>query len=105
MDFMCAPFVREAAIARCVRFSRRAAAKILSPAAERETFPVKCDGWLEEGQQIVPGLRALTVDGSKTPGELMLLLEERTLITGDLIRGQRGGSLNLLPDAKLRDKA
>ena len=28
-----------------------------------------------------------------------------TLIFGDIVRGQRGGALNLLPDAKLKDKA
>jgi hypothetical protein len=34
-----------------------------------------------------------------------LLLEGDTLVTGDLIRGQRAGRLNLLPDAKLADRA
>jgi len=64
------------------------------------------------------GARALAVDhalgadlevielaGSKTPGELCLLLEGDTLVAGDLLRGQRAGRLNLLPDAKLGDKA
>jgi hypothetical protein len=26
-------------------------------------------------------------------------------VTGDLVRGQRGGALNLLPDAKLLDRS
>jgi hypothetical protein len=43
--------------------------------------------------------------GSKTPGELALVLERTTLITGDLVRGHMGGKLNLLPDAKLTDRA
>jgi hypothetical protein len=42
--------------------------------------------------------------GSKTPGELALVLEKATLITGDLVRGQMGGQLNLLPDKKLEDR-
>ena len=43
--------------------------------------------------------------GSKTAGELTLLLpDEQTVITGDLVRGQRAGALNLLPDVKLVDK-
>ena len=42
--------------------------------------------------------------GPKTPGELTLLLDGHTLITGDLIRAHRGGSLMLLPDAKLSDR-
>lgn len=78
-------------------------AKIAGPAAERDTFPFVCDRWLTEGDAVVPGLRVLTLDGSKTPGELALLLD-RTLITGDLVRAHRAGSLMLLPDAKLTNK-
>ena len=50
-------------------------------------------------------LEVLELQGSKTPGELGLLLEGDTLVVGDLIRGHRAGRLNLLPDAKLGDKA
>jgi hypothetical protein len=92
--------VRDAAHLR-----ERFGAKVLGPAAERASFSLPCDCWLSSGSEAVPGLRAFALDGSKTPGELVLLLEETTLITGDLIRGQRGGALNLLPDAKLKDKA
>jgi len=52
-----------------------------------------------------PDLELIELHGSKTPGELALLLDGDTLVTGDLIRGQRAGRLNLLPDAKLGDKA
>lgn len=45
----------------------------------------------------------MTLNGSKTAGELALLLEETTLITGDLVRAPRGGSLDHLPEAKLSD--
>lgn len=77
-------------------------AKIAGPAAERET--VSADRYLEEGDELVPGLRAIALHGSKTPGELALLLEESTLITGDLVRAHKAGSLMMLPDAKLKDK-
>lgn len=80
-------------------------ARLAGPAAERETFPFPCDRWLTEGDELVPGLRVRTFDGSKTPGELALLIDDTTLVTGDLIRAHRGGSLMLLPDAKLGDKA
>jgi hypothetical protein len=50
-------------------------------------------------------LQVIELQGSKTPGELCLLLEGDTLVTGDLIRGQRAGRLQLLPDAKLADRA
>ena len=46
----------------------------------------------------------MELHGSKTPGELALLLEGSTLITGDLIRAHEGGKLCLLPDPKLTDK-
>ncbi len=79
-------------------------AVIFGPAAEEETFPVSCDRWLHDHEEIVPGLIAYQLDGSKTPGELALLLEHSTLITGDLIRCHLGGELCLLPDEKLADK-
>jgi hypothetical protein len=78
-------------------------ATLLGPAAEQEEFPIACDGWLHGGDTVVPGLDVLEMRGSKTPGELALLLEKQTLITGDLVRGQIAGKLNLLPKAKLAD--
>lgn len=80
-------------------------AEILAPVAERDAFEIDVDRWLCTADTIVPGLTAVELRGSKTPGELALVLDETTLITGDLVRGQRGGRLNLLPDPKLRDRA
>lgn len=80
-------------------------ATLYGPRAERDTFPLRCDQWLGEGDEPVPGLRVLEMQGSKTPGELALVLEQTTLITGDLVRGHVGGALNLLPDTKLADRA
>ena len=80
-------------------------ARLLGPMGEKRDFPVKCDWWVNDLEEIVPGLRAVTMEGSKTPGELALILEDDTLITGDLIRCHEGGRLCLLPDAKLSDKA
>ena len=74
----------------------------MGPAAERDTFPVPCNQWLAEGDDPLPGLLVLELEGSKTPGELCLLLEQTTLITGDLIRSHQGGTLHLLPAKKLR---
>ena len=78
-------------------------ARILGPAGEREGL--ECDGWLGDGGVVVPGLVTLALEGSKTPGELALVLEDTTLITGDLIRAHEAGRLRLLPDPKLSDKA
>lgn len=80
-------------------------ATLIGPAAERGTFPLRCARWVDDGDVIVPGLTVLALDGSKTPGELALLLEGTTLITGDLVRAPRGGALDRLPDAKLADRA
>jgi hypothetical protein len=87
------------------RFAELASARILGPRAEREAFPIPCDGWLGEGDEPVPGVRVFELSGSKTAGELALLLGSTTLVTGDLIRAHGGGRLDLLPDTKLADRA
>jgi hypothetical protein len=79
-------------------------AQIAAPAGERATFPIPVERWVSDGDEIVPDLTAIALDGSKTPGELALLLAETTLITGDLVRAHQAGSLMLLPDAKLSDR-
>ena len=78
-------------------------ATIYGPAGEEDTFPISCERWLHDNEEVVPGLIAYRLDGSKTPGELALLLEHTTLITGDLIRCHIGGELCMLPEAKLTD--
>lgn len=79
-------------------------AKIMGPKAEQDNFPFACSRWLSDQEEIVPGLISYSLEGSKTPGELALLLDNSTLITGDLIRCHNAGELCLLPDAKLTDK-
>jgi hypothetical protein len=79
-------------------------ATLCGPQAERDNFPFACQRWLGDGDEPVAGLRVLEMHGGKTPGELALVLEGTTLITGDLVRGQIGGRLNLLPDAKLANR-
>ena len=79
-------------------------AKLYGPNQEKADFPIACDQWLRNGEEVVPGLTVIELEGSKTPGELALLLEGSTLITGDLIRCHQAGELCLLPDAKLSNK-
>ncbi|HET9646143.1 MAG TPA: cupin domain-containing protein [Burkholderiaceae bacterium] len=79
-------------------------AELCGPRAEREGFALSCGRWLADGDEAAPGLRVIELQGSKTPGELALVLEGTTLITGDLVRGHAAGSLNLLPAAKLASR-
>ncbi|PSB01544.1 MBL fold metallo-hydrolase [Merismopedia glauca] len=80
-------------------------AQIAAPSLEQSTFPIPCNRWLQDGDEVVEGLQVIELHGSKTPGELALLLEETTLITGDLVRAHQPHRLMLLPDAKLKDKS
>jgi glyoxylase-like metal-dependent hydrolase (beta-lactamase superfamily II) len=83
----------------------RLGARVAGPLAERGAFPLACDRWLADGDEVAPGVVARTLDGSKTPGELALVLEETTLITGDLVRAHRPNSLTWLLPPKLKDGA
>jgi hypothetical protein len=79
-------------------------AELIASAAEQDAIPFECDRLVHDGEEIVPGLRAIGMAGSKTPGEIALLLDGSTLITGDLVRSHAGGRLDLLPDARLADR-
>ena len=81
----------------------RFGARIAGPRAEEATFPFRCDRWIGDEEEVVPGLIALELRGSKTPGELALLLESTTLLVGDLVRCHQAGRLHRLPDAKLKE--
>jgi glyoxylase-like metal-dependent hydrolase (beta-lactamase superfamily II) len=80
-------------------------ARVWGPRAEPECLAKLGARALEPGMPLGPGIEVLELEGSKSPGELALILEGDTLVSGDLIRGQRAGRLNLLPDDKLRNKA
>jgi Metallo-beta-lactamase superfamily len=79
-------------------------AQIAAPQGEKESFPIPVQRWLTDGDSIVSGLEVIELYGSKTPGELALVLQDTTLITGDLVRAHQAGSLMLLPAAKLVDR-
>ena len=91
--------IRDAAI-----ISSMTGAKCWAPLAEKEQFPLQCDGWLQDGDEPISGIKIFSFNGSKTPGELAVLIDETTLITGDLIRAHEGGCLCIIPDAKLKNK-
>src|SRR5688572_18501272 len=89
-----------------VELAQKLGAKTAGPSAERDAFPVACDSWIGDGDTVFPGLSALALDGSKTPGELALVIDDSTLVCGDLVRSHRAGSLMLLlPEQGLKDRA
>ena len=81
-------------------------AELWCAAAERERIALPVARLIEDGQEVLPGLRAWQMNGSKTPGELALVLAGSapamgaTLVTGDLVRAHRPNSLMLLPAAE-----
>jgi Metallo-beta-lactamase superfamily len=85
--------------------SAKTGAQIAAPQGEQDSFPIPVQRWLTDGDLIVSGLEVIELHGSKTPGELALVLQDKTLITGDLVRAHQAGSLMLLPDAKLVDRS
>jgi len=90
--------VREAA-----SLAKVTGAEIWGPLAEQDTFPIQCSTWINECSGICDGLDVYCMDGSKTKGELAFVIENETLITGDLIRAHIAGALCMLPEAKLND--
>ena len=77
-------------------------AKSWGPFAEKEQFPFDCDGWLKDGDKPVSNIEVFCMEGSKTPGELAILIDETTLVTGDIIRAHEGGRICMLPEEKLQ---
>ncbi len=85
--------------------SASSGARVWAPALELAKFEhLNARGASEENPPVA-GLEVFELHGSKTPGELAILIEHHTLIVGDLVRGHRAGRVNLLPDAKLTSRA
>jgi len=78
-------------------------AEIWGPVAEKKSFPIKCSKWLDECSGGCDGLDVYSLSGSKTEGELAFIIDNETLITGDLIRAHVAGELCMLPAVKLKD--
>ncbi len=115
-DHDCAELERRGPIARVVvtngdhvrgalEIVDRYGAELVAPRGERSHPAFSAARLVGHGDEVVDGLVAIELDGSKTQGELALLLDQTTLVTGDLVRAPRGGSLAILPDAKLFDRA
>jgi hypothetical protein len=91
------------------RLANELGARIGAPADERDRSELQelpDVAWIPPDSKHETGVRCITMRGSKSAGEFAFLLPGgEVLLTGDLVRGQRAGTLNLLPDPKLKDKA
>lgn len=101
----CIVITNSAHVRAARELAERTGARLLGPSGEREGFPVACDGWLADGDEPFPRLVVRELQGSKTPGELALVLDETTVVFGDLVRAHHAGALMLLKREKLRDPA
>ena len=85
-------------------FRRRTGAKVLAHEADAGSIACGADRSLEDGEEIVPGLRAVHLRHGKSPGEIALhWSDKRLLLAGDLVVGAPIGAFTLLMDEKLAD--
>ncbi len=79
-------------------------AKIAASEQDAPLLACAVDRKLKHGEEIVPGLRVIALEGLKSPGEIALHFEERRVaIVGDALWGDPAGSVRLLRDDKLLD--
>ncbi len=78
-------------------------AKLAGPQGEKDSLGFPFDRYLTGGDELVPGLKTVELQGSKTPGELCFVLDDTTLITGDLLRCHKPNCLMILPKQKIID--
>lgn len=82
----------------------RFGAKIAASEGDAPLLSGRVDRELRDGEQIAPGMYAVTFEGLKSPGEFAVYLPEQDCaIVGDALWGDPAGSLRLLPDEKLLD--
>ena len=88
-------------------------ARVLAPAGERERFggdAALVDLWFETADDLPPDLKddveVHLIRGGKSPVEAALFLKPNGgLLFGDAVRSHVSGTLRLLPDEKLADRA
>ena len=85
-------------------FQDRTGARIAAHHADADLFDQPPDRRLDDGEEIVPGLRVVHLAHGKSPGEIALYWPALKLVlAGDLVVGAPLGRITLLPDAKLAD--
>ena len=85
-------------------FQGRTGASIAAHRADADLFDQPPNRLLDDGEEIVPGLRVVHLAHGKSPGEIALYWPALKLVlAGDLVVGAPLGRITLLPDAKLAD--
>ena len=85
-------------------FRERTGARIVAYPDDAPLLTAAVDDTVADGDEIVPGLRAVHLGHGKSPGEIALYWPDRaTILSGDLIVGAPVGRLSLLMDDKLAD--
>jgi uncharacterized cupin superfamily protein len=85
-------------------FRERTGAKVAAHADDVAEIEVPVDRILSDGEEIVPGLKAIHLRFSKSRGEFALYWpDKRLVLSGDLVVGEPIGRLTLLADEKLED--
>ena len=85
-------------------FRKRTGADIVIHEADAAALEVAADRQITDGEEIVPGLRAIHLRYGKSSGEIALYFsEKRAVLSGDLIVGEPIGSLTLIAEEKLEN--
>ncbi|MCZ6676427.1 MAG: cupin domain-containing protein [Candidatus Poribacteria bacterium] len=85
-------------------FRKRTGAKVVVHEADAAALEAPADRLVTDGEEIVPGLRAVHLRYGKSPGEIALYFPgKRAVLSGDLVVGEPVGALTLLADEKLAD--
>lgn len=84
--------------------ARSFGAKIAASEKDAPLLSGPVDRTLKHGDEVVPGVVVIALDGLKSPGEIALHFNaKRTAIVGDALWGDPAGSVRLLRDDKLLD--
>jgi uncharacterized cupin superfamily protein len=87
-------------------FRARSGAQVVAHEADAPLLETAPDRTVADGDEIVPGLRAVHLRNGKSPGEIALYWpSKRLVVAGDLIVGTPMGELSILPDPKLENPA
>ena len=85
-------------------FRGRTGAQVVVHEADAPLLEKAPDRTVTDGEEIVPGLRAIHLRHGKSPGEIALYWpHKRLILAGDLVVGDPLGELSLLPDPKLEN--